>query len=87
MDFLFPAHRFVVETKRVRNRPHALKIGDELIIDIEHYRRHPGCDRLWCVIYDPQRLIPNPSGLVTDLQGHRTTPDGSIQVRVFVICG
>jgi hypothetical protein len=87
MDFLLPAQKLVIETKRIRDRSHAVKVGDELIIDIEHYRRHPECDRLWCVVYDPQRLIPNPTGLVTDLEGHRSTPDGSVQVRVFVFSG
>ncbi|HAI2361552.1 TPA: transposase, partial [Escherichia coli] len=32
MDFLLPAHKLVLETKIVRDRSHAKKIGDELII-------------------------------------------------------
>lgn len=87
MDFLLPTHQLVIETKRIRDKSHATKVGDELIIDIEHYRRHPGCDRLWCVIYDQLQLIPNPSGLVADLEGQRSTPDGSVHVRVFVFGG
>jgi len=87
MDFLLPAHRMVIEVKRVRDKPHTSRIGDELILDIEHYRRHPGCDHLWCVIYDPLQLIPNPSGLIADLEGDRYTPDGSVNVRVFVFGG
>ena len=83
MDFLLPAHKLVLETKRIRDRSHASKVGDELIIDIEHYRRHPECDRLWCVVYDPLQLISNPSGLINDLDGNRSTPDGSVDVRVF----
>ena len=84
MDFLLPAHQLVLETKRVRDKNHAVKIGDELIIDIEHYRQHPECHHLWCVVYDPLHLIQNPSGLATDLEGARMTPDGTVQVRVFV---
>lgn len=87
MDFLLPTHSLVLETKRVRDRTHAGKVGDELIVDIEHYRRHPKCDRLWCVVYDRLHLIPNPSGLIADLEGPRSTPDGSLQVRVFVVQG
>jgi hypothetical protein len=56
-----------------------------LIVDIEHYRRHPTCDRLWCVIYDPEQLIANPAGLIKDLEGRRSIPDGSIAVRVHVL--
>lgn len=36
MDFLLPAHRIVIELKFVRDRAHGRKIGDELIVDIEH---------------------------------------------------
>ena len=84
MDFLLPAYALVIETKIVRDRTHAKRIGDELIIDIEHYRRHPKCKRLWCVIYDPDHLITNADGLKNDLEGSRSTEDGQVVVRVFV---
>jgi hypothetical protein len=85
MDFLLPAHKLVIEVKRVRDKSHASKVGDELIIDIEHYRRHQDAQHLWCVIYDPELFITNPSGLASDLEGVRTTTDGTINVRVFTI--
>ena len=85
MDFLLPTHRLVLELKFVRDRQHGRKIGDEFIVDIEHYRRHPDCDALWCVIYDPGNLLMNPTGLVKDLEGTRATADGAVAVRVFVI--
>ena len=85
MDFLLPVHRLVLEMKRVRDRAHGRKVGDELIVDIEHYRRHPECDALWCVVYDPDHYIGNASGLATDLEGTRSTADGAVDVRVFVV--
>jgi hypothetical protein len=85
MDLLLFAHRLVIELKVVRDRAHAKRVGDELIIDIEHYRRHPQCSVLWCVVYDPDHLITNAEGLKYDLQGERSTPDGAIKVRVFVL--
>lgn len=85
MDFLLPAHKLVLETKIVRDRSHAKKIGDELIIDIEHYRRHSDCKNLWCVIYDPNQYITNSQGLRTDLEGERVSKDGEIKVKVYVI--
>jgi hypothetical protein len=85
MDFLLPAHRIVIETKVIRDRAHAKRVGDELIVDIEHYRRHPQCLSLWCVVYDPDHLISNAEGLRKDLQGERSTPDGAVSVRVFVL--
>lgn len=85
MDFLLPAYSTVIELKFVRDRSHGKKIGDELIIDIEHYRRHPNCKELWCVVYDPNNFIPNQEGLRNDLDGTRTTPDGQISVKVFIV--
>lgn len=85
MDFLLPVHALVIETKIVRDRAHAKRIGDEMIIDIEHYRRHPQCKALWCVIYDPDHLITNAEGLRTDLQGRRSSSDGEVEVKVFVL--
>ncbi len=85
MDFLLPAHELVIETKIVRDRSHAKRIGDELIVDIEHYRKHPSCKRLWCVVYDSDHLITNADGLRADLEGVRTSKDGEVAVRVFVL--
>ena len=82
MDFLLPDHKLVIEIKRVRDKTHAAKVGDELIVDIEHYRRHQCCDRLWCAVYDPDLLIKNPTGMISDLEGNRSTPDGSVSVHV-----
>ena len=87
MDFLLLDHSLVIETKLVRDRTHAKRIGDELIIDIEHYRRHPECKRLWCVIYDPDHSITNTEGLRNDLEGNRSAKDGDIVTRVFILAG
>lgn len=84
MDFLLPAHKTVIETKLVRDAAHAKRIGDELIIDIDHYRKHPGCDILWCVVYDPEHLIRNPESL-KDLEGVRTSKDRTVEVKVLVV--
>jgi hypothetical protein len=85
MDFLLPAHNLVIETKRVRDKRHASKVGDELIIDIEHYRKHQSVDHLWCVIYDPELYITNPKGMVNDLEGMRSTPEGYVDVKVIIV--
>jgi REase_DpnII-MboI len=85
MDFLLPKHKVVLELKFVRDRHHAKKMGEELIIDIEHYRRHPDCNDLWCVIFDTDHLLVNAEGLRSDLEGERITKDGTIRVRVIVL--
>jgi hypothetical protein len=85
MDFLLPAHTLVIELKFVRDRAHAKHIGDELIVDIEHYRRHPSCSTLWCVIYDPENFITNAEGLCSDLDGKHTSKDGEVVTKVLVL--
>lgn len=84
MDFLLPAYKTVIETKLVRDASHAKRIGDELIVDIDHYRKHPGCEILWCVVYDAEHLIRNPESL-KDLEGSRTSKDGTVEVKVLVV--
>lgn len=84
MDFLLPAHRLVIETKFIRDRGHAKRIGDELISDIEHYRRHPECNFLWCVVFDPDHLITNAQGLKSDLDGTHTSKHGEVRVQVHI---
>jgi hypothetical protein len=85
MDFLLYKYKLVIELKCVRDRAHAKKVGDELIVDIDHYRRHPDCNELWCAVFDQDHLLPNAAGLKTDLEGVRTTKDGAISVSVFVL--
>jgi hypothetical protein len=85
MDFLLPEHRLVIELKFIRDRGHASKIGDELIVDIDHYRRHPECATLWCVVYDADHLLLNAEGLKRDLEGPRSTKDGTVDVRLLVL--
>lgn len=87
MDFLLPAHSLVIEVKRIRDKTHAAKVGNELILDIEHYHRHPDCTRLWCAVYDPCMLIKNPAGMVSDLERSRSERGGRFSVRVLVVPG
>ena len=85
MDFLLPAHRLVIELKFIRDRTHAKKVGAELIVDIEHYRKHPKCQILWCVVYDPNHYLTNAEGLCSDLSGKRSSQDGELVTKVFVL--
>jgi hypothetical protein len=85
MDFLLPAHELVIETKIVRDKLHGKKIGDELTIDTAHYKAHPKCKRLWCVVYDPQHFLTNAEGLKNDLEGEQKSKEGIVDVKVFVL--
>ncbi len=79
MDFLLKAEQIVIETKCVSQK-NKNAIRDELIIDIEHYRAHPDCGTLYCLVYDRDRLIKNPPGFEKDLSGDK---DG-LKVTVIV---
>jgi hypothetical protein len=85
MDFLLPKHKVVIELKFLRDRNHAKKIGDELIIDMAHCRSHPDCDHLWCVVFDPDALLPNAEGLKNDLEGESSTKEGTVSVTVLIV--
>jgi hypothetical protein len=87
IDFLCADYDIVIEVKYVRDTKHAKKVGDELIIDITHYAVHPQCNELWIVIYDADGLIPNPGGLIKDLNGEHTNQSRTVQVRAFVLNG
>ena len=81
MDFLLFDHKIVCELKRVRDATHARKVGDELTIDIAHYRKHQDCKKLIAVIYDPDGQISNPDGLKTDIETHAQV----LEVLVYIV--
>ena len=85
MDFLLAAYKLVIELKFVRDRVHAKKIGDELIVDIAHYGKHPECKILWCIVYDPNEHLTNAGGLHTDLGGKRSYQGGELVTKVLVL--
>lgn len=79
MDFLIKDINTVIETKMTRGTLKDKQLGDELIIDIEKYAKHPDCEKLYCFIYDPKEFIKNPKGLEKDLS------DNSDEIEVETI--
>lgn len=67
VDFLLPDEQIVIETKKTRVGLGAKELGDELLIDIAHYKEFQSCKRLICFVYDPDERIVNPRGLEHDL--------------------
>ncbi len=66
-DFLLPQIDTIIEIKKTRAGLNAKKVGEQLIIDIARYKKHPQCRRLICFVYDPEGRITNPIGLENDL--------------------
>lgn len=67
MDFLLKKEKIVIEVKKTRAGLKDKEVGDQLILDVQHYKAHPACKRLICFIYDPENKIKNPRGLESDL--------------------
>jgi hypothetical protein len=67
IDFLIPHRGIAIEVKVARSRRGDKAIGDELAVDILRYQKHTNCKHLFCLIYDPERHLSNPQGLINDL--------------------
>lgn len=67
MDLLLKKEQIVIETKMLRESLSQKKVRDELIIDKAHYRVHQDCKKLYCLVYDPEEKIKNPTGFERDL--------------------
>lgn len=67
VDFLLKNEKVVIEVKKTRRGLDDKELGDQLIIDIDRYKVHPDCERLICFVYDPERRIGNPNGIMADL--------------------
>lgn len=80
-DFLLPQIDTVIETKKTRAGLNAKTVGEQLIIDIARYKKHPQCRRLVCFVYDPEGRIANPSGIESDLN----SGSHGIDVRVLIL--
>jgi hypothetical protein len=69
MDFLLKTESIVIEVKKTRKGLADMKVGEQLTIDIAHYRKHQDCRHLFCLVWDSDRMIENPAGLIGDLEG------------------
>jgi DpnII restriction endonuclease len=70
-----------VEVKKSRQALTARVLGDELLVDIAKYQKHPQCRKLLCFVYDPDGLISNPRGIESDLSKRHD----NLAVRVMIV--
>lgn len=82
IDFSLPEIETVVEIKMTRPSMSTKSLGEQLIIDIEKYKRHPDCRSIFCLVYDPDEIIKNPRGVETDLN---QLSGEKITVRVLIV--
>lgn len=81
MDLLLKDEKIVIETKKTRDGLGSKDIGEQLLVDITKYEKHPDCKTLVCFVYDPERKIKNPSGLKKDLESKSSN---NLNVKVWV---
>ena len=81
VDFLLKREQTLIEVKKTRNNLKDKEVGNQLILDVAHYKSHPDCKKLICFVYDPDNLIVNPRGLEDDL--NRLTTEEMI-VEVYI---
>jgi REase_DpnII-MboI len=78
-DFYIKDNAIVVEIKMTRDGLNDKKLGEELIIDIAHYKQR-GCKAVICFVYDPEHRLKNPNAIEIDL----SKPTDGIEVRVMI---
>ena len=81
MDFLLKQEQVVIETKMASEKLKDKQIGEQLIVDIKRYQKHPDCKRLICLVYDPYGCLKNPGALEADLSGIHE----KMEVKVIVV--
>jgi hypothetical protein len=81
VDFLLREARVLVETKFTRSDLRDKKVCDELLHDMGRYPRHPDCEAIFAVIYDPDRYIVNPVMIEKDLPESSALPFRAVVVR------
>jgi hypothetical protein len=79
-DFFLKNEGIIIEVKKANNKLRDKDIGNQLIVDITHYKKHPDCKSLVCFVYDPDCHIRNAAGLMKDLSGKHD----NIDVKVII---
>jgi len=83
IDLYVPCISTAVEVKFVTAKLRDRQVGEQLLIDIARYRKHPCCSSLICFVYDPAHRLANPAGLVSDL----SRVNGELNVTVVISPG
>ena len=79
-DFLLSNEKIIIETKFASSN-NTKKLGEEMIIDIPNYKRHPDCKSIFFFIYDPTYLLQNRCGLKNDIEN---LSDEQVKVKVYI---
>lgn len=81
MDFILPEEKIAIETKMTRKGLGVKELVSQLNDDTVFYQKHPNCNILYVLVYDPEGRIDNPRHVEKELGGKKE----KIQVIVFII--
>ena len=81
IDFFLKRKQIAIEAKMTGKDHRRKRIREELILDKEYYSKKEGCKILYCLVYDKDELITNPSGFESDLYERNE----KFETRVFIV--
>lgn len=68
VDLYLKNEKRFIEVKMTSSAARDRQVGNQLTSDIPHYKKHPGCEKLYCFVFDPGQHLKNPAGLKADLE-------------------
>ncbi len=80
-DFELRAHSIICELKYIRDRSHAKKVCDELLVDISRYGETGDWQTLYIIIYDPGKHLRNPAGVKADLE----SKSDKLEIKTYIL--
>lgn len=83
-DFRSKSLKLIIEAKRIRDKAHGKSIKKEINDDIANYRHDSDCENLIIVIYDPDKNIESPSGLIRHADGKHTHGEKTLNVQTII---
>jgi len=66
-DFLLPGYAIAIELKHSRPTMTSKDLGDQLVVDVENYKRNGSVRIIICLVFDREGHIRNPAGIERDL--------------------
>ncbi len=81
IDFILPQEKIAIETKMIRKGLDRKKLVSELNDDIVFYQKHPNCNILYILAYDPEERIDNPRGVEAELNKKHN----EMEVKLFIV--
>ncbi|KKL10856.1 hypothetical protein LCGC14_2551650 [marine sediment metagenome] len=72
IDFFLRLEYIGIEVKKVRDKNHANKLNEEIIIDKEYYSNNPNITQLYFFIYDPDALLLDREDFIEDLEKNKS---------------